>query len=216
MTEPAAEDLPPELLNDLHHEPFVVVETDPQEVGYDAQMASWWQRAQHAPQLPFPRAHGLSADELSREFDDVLVADGQDPLWYCRLQLRRGVRRTPAPRGPGIDWQVVFRIGAAHGLLSLAGYRVAEHVSLPDWLDARLGERGWQVISSRPYPRDGQFMADVLVCRERHGRSSVGRVTTLRRGDRVIVLGIRVPRETYVSVAYDFVVARDSLRMLSR
>ncbi|MFN3240673.1 MAG: hypothetical protein ACE37K_04085 [Planctomycetota bacterium] len=196
-------------------EAIVIIETDPEGDGYDAQLVGWLHRVQRAPMLPFPSTHGLSPEQIERGYafvSAVITLGAGQPSWPLRLRLRVGVRPLPAAAVGRCCWDLLPD-DRDEARLALHVQAVPEQAALPDWLDAWLSQRGCEKLSSRPMRSGADVDGDVLV-RWRDaadGGDRYGRVVTRRLGDVVFVLELIAARDRFADVVHDVLVAHGSL-----
>lgn len=166
--------------------------------------------------LPHPTTPGIPLERLRADYINVTVDRSPDPRWRFKLNLHRSTRIAPGGdvRPDPFQSLALFQRPEPIADLEVFGLDLPVEVDPADWLDLWIERHGLTPVSSKPVPTDAGVFGDV-VCRWSTPEGEfAGRFATLRFANRLFLLAMRGPRDSYVALADDFFTALSSFTPL--
>jgi hypothetical protein len=166
--------------------------------------------------LPHPTTPGIPLAALRADYINVTVDRSPDPRWRFRLNLHRSTRIAPGGdvRPDPFGSLALFQWPEPIADLEVFGLDLPVEVDAADWLDLWIERHGLTPVSSKPVPTDAGVFGDVI-CRWSTPEGEFGgRFATLRFANRLFLLAMRAPRDSYVALAEDFFTALSSFTPL--
>jgi hypothetical protein len=166
--------------------------------------------------LPHPTTSGIPLDRLRADYINVTVDRSPDPRWRFKLDLHRATRIAPGGdvRPDPFQSLALFQRPDPLADFEVFGLDLPAEIDPADWLDLWIERHGLTPVSSKPMPTDGGVFGDV-VCRWSTPEGEfAGRFATVRFAERLFLLALRGPRDSYVALANDFFAALSSFTPL--
>ncbi|HEY7117627.1 MAG TPA: hypothetical protein VH475_13645 [Tepidisphaeraceae bacterium] len=169
--------------------------------------------------LPHPVSLNLSHETLEREYVNVTFDRIADPRWHFRLNLHRDTRvATSEPTPPTAEQPfqslALFQRRQPVADLEIFGLHLPAEIDPGDWLDLWLEQHQLKTVSSKPTLTPSGLLGDCVCTWDTPQGPFAGRFSALRWSDRIFLLSLRTPRESYAAIADDYFAALGSFRPL--